>query len=110
MINDIDRAEHILEAIERIDIFIEGLSEHDFLNDEKLMYACYANMIIIGEAATKITRGTKKKIDTIEWQLITKFRNVIIHEYFRINWRLIWDVIKIKLPGLKDAMQIIIKC
>lgn len=89
MATDIDRAEHILEAIDRINKFIEGMSEDDFLIDEKLMYACYANMIIIAEAATKMTRGTKKKIDIIEWQLITGFKNIIIHEYFRINWRLI---------------------
>ena len=109
MITDIDRAEHILESIERIDSFIGGASEAEFLKDEKMMYACYANLMIIGEAATKITRDRKKKIDTVEWQLITKFRNVIIHEYFRINWRLMWDVMKNNLPGLKEAMKIVIE-
>ena len=108
MIIDIDRAEHILEANERIDHFIFGVDLEDFLSNEQLMFACYANVIIIAEAASKITRGKKKKIENIEWQLITKFRNIIIHEYFRINWRLIWDVIKNNLTALKQEMQIII--
>jgi uncharacterized protein with HEPN domain len=108
MATDLDRAEHILEAIDRINNFIEGVSEDAFLKDEKLMYACYANMIIIAEAASRITKETKKKIDKIEWQLITGFRNIIIHEYFRINWRLIWDVIENNLPVLRDEIQCLI--
>ena len=104
MATDIDRAEHILEAIERIDRFIEGYTEEDFLKDEKVMYACYANMIIIAEAATKMTKGTKKIMDKIQWQLITGFRNIIVHEYFRINWRLIWDVMKNNLPDIKSEI------
>ena len=105
MATDIDRAEHILEAIERINVFIGSIGLGDFLKDEKLMYACYANMIIIAEAATKITNGTKKKIDKIEWQLITGFRNVIVHEYFRVNWRLMWEVMKNDLPILKSEIE-----
>ena len=109
MISDKDRAEHILEAIERIETFIGGTGESDFLNNEQLMYACYANVIIIAEAASKISMGKRKKIDTIEWQLITKFRNIIVHEYYRINGRLIWDVIKGNLPGLKNEMLVLLQ-
>jgi len=69
------------------------------------MYACYANVIIVAEAATKITRGTKNGINKIEWQLITGFRNIIVHEYFRINWHLVWEVIKNDLPVLKGEME-----
>jgi len=60
MVNDLDRAVHILEAIDRINNFIEDTIEEGFYKDEKLMYACYANLIIVGEAASKMTRGTKK--------------------------------------------------
>jgi uncharacterized protein with HEPN domain len=67
-------------------------------------------MVIIGEAASKITTGAKKKIVNVEWQLIIGFRNIIIHEYFRINWRVMWDTIKNSLPVLKKEMQNYLQC
>ncbi len=110
MAADLDRVEHIIEAIDRINSFIGDVDEEAFLKDEKLKYACYANMIIVAEAVTKLTRETKSKIRKIEWRLITGFRNIIIHEYFRINWRLIWDVIKNNLPDLKNELQNYFQC
>jgi len=104
MATDLDRAEHIIEAIDRISAFLKGVDENKFLNDEVLMYACYANVIIVGEAATKMSKETKKKVNKVEWQLIAGFRNIIVHEYFRINWRLIWDVISTDLPTLKNEL------
>lgn len=110
MATDLDRAEHILEAIDKIDSFIVDVDEQKFLENEQLRFACYANVIIIAEAATKLTRATKSKIDKIEWHLITGFRNIIIHEYFRINWRLLWDVIKNNLPSLRRELRDHFKC
>jgi len=105
MATDLDRAEHILEAIERIDNYVDGIDEEGFYRDEKLMYACYANLIIVGEAASKMTKASKRNVSNIEWDLITGFRNIIVHEYFRINWRVVWDVIKTNLPDLKRELK-----
>ena len=86
---DSQRIGHIIEHIDDIEKCIEGLDKDDFLRDGIVRYACFGHMVIISEAATKITRETKKQFVNIEWKLITDFRNLIIHEYFRIDWHIV---------------------
>ena len=102
---DRQRIEHIIEHIDNVEQCIEGLDKDSFLRDNTIKYACYGHMIIISEAATKITRDTKKVLSNIEWKLITDFRNLIVHEYFRVDWNVVWDVIELNLPILKKELE-----
>ena len=102
---DSQRLEHIIEHIDYIEQSIAGLDKDGFFRDDTVKYACYGHMVIISEAATKISKETKEHFKNIEWQLITDFRNVIIHEYFRVDWHIVWDVVKNNLPVLKNEIQ-----
>jgi len=101
---DKERIEHIIESIELIEKFTKGYDKDRFFNNEEIKYACYGNLIIISEAATKISEEFKQKTKKIEWSLITGFRNVIVHEYFRVDWNIVWDVIEMNLPILKQEI------
>jgi uncharacterized protein with HEPN domain len=67
--------------------------------------AVVRNFEIIGEAANKISQEIKEKYPSVEWRKISDFRNILAHEYFGIDYEIMWDIIKNKLPRLQKNIQ-----
>lgn len=98
------RLEHIVEAIHNICSFTEGKSVNDLNNDSMLFYAVVKNIEIIGEAAYRITKAFCVAHPETEWNEIMKMRHVLVHDYYRINPRLLWSVIQTDMPLLKEQV------
>jgi uncharacterized protein with HEPN domain len=64
---------------------------------------------IIGEAARNVSDEFQKKHRALPWTKMIGIRNKIIHEYFNVNYAIVWDTIQDDLPGLKKSIQKIIK-
>jgi len=62
-------------------------------------------MEIIGEASNHVSEDTKTKFSGIEWSQIIGMRNIFVHEYFGIDTRLIWEILKDDLPVLKKKIS-----
>jgi uncharacterized protein with HEPN domain len=60
---------------------------------------------MLSEAASKVTKEFKDTHTDVEWHLIIGFRNIIVHEYFRINWQIVWTIATEDLPLLKNKIQ-----
>lgn len=59
---------------------------------------------MIGEASARIPSAYKMKHEQINWRQIKDFRNVIVHDYFGIDDSIVWDIIKLNMPELKDQV------
>lgn len=91
----------ILEEVESILTSIENVEYINFVtNSEKLKSVKYS-FIIIGEAISKLPIDITQKYSFIAWRRIKDFRNVMVHEYFGTDVKLIWKVINEDLPLLK---------
>jgi uncharacterized protein with HEPN domain len=101
---DRDRLGHIIEAIEKIENSLASNDKDDFLRDEDLKDASYGRLVMISEAVTRLTKELKDEHKEIEWHLSTGFRNIIVHEYFRINWNIVWEIISADMPALKKKI------
>jgi len=101
--------EDILESADKILNYAGNYSLEDLRKDEMRKDAIVRNFEIIGEAATNIPQEIKDKYPSVEWRKISDFRNVLIHEYFGINFKIMYDIVKNKLPELKRDIQIIIE-
>jgi uncharacterized protein with HEPN domain len=66
-----------------------------------MRFASVKQIEIIGEAANHISDETKEKFSEIQWRQITGLRHVLVHEYFGIDSRLIWQIIVDDIPSLK---------
>jgi len=66
-----------------------------------MRFASVKQIEIIGEAANYISDETKEKFSEIQWRQITGLRHVLVHEYFGIDSRLIWQIIVDDIPSLK---------
>jgi len=102
--------EDILECIDKISRYVDGLSFGSFLKDEKTIDAVNRNLEIIGEAAKNIPEQIKDNYPEIEWRGIIGLRNILIHEYYSLTLKIIWDIIQNELPVLHERIrQILMK-
>lgn len=79
--------------------------EYDtFLRDETLKRAVVRSLEIIGEATKKIPADYKLKWNTIQWKNMAGMRDRLIHDYIGVNYTIVWDVIKNKIPDINHQL------
>ncbi len=86
-------------------VIAEDLTKDDFLNDETLKRAIVRSLEIIGEATKQIPIDFKIKWDSINWKNMAGMRDRLIHEYMGINYSIVWDVVKNKIPELYSQIS-----
>jgi len=96
---------HILDAIESIEDYTRGMSENEFLSNSMAHDAVVRQIEIIGEAARNISSEFQTKHSKLPWGKMTGIRNKIIHEYFNINYAIVWDTVNDDLPLLKKSIK-----
>jgi uncharacterized protein with HEPN domain len=100
-----DRVRDILDAISEIQNFTHGMSYETFKEDAKSIRAVEMNFIIIGEAANQIPEDVEEKYPFIPWSLMRAMRNRIVHVYFNVDEKLMWDTIQNDLPRLLPQLE-----
>ena len=95
----------ILEAIQKIQSYTSNISFEAFLKDSMRIDAVIRNLEIIGEASGRISDEIKERYPQVEWRKISNFRNMLAHEYFGIDYEILWDIIQNKLPRLKSEIK-----
>lgn len=95
----------MLQAALRIRNYTEGYNFELFLEDEKTIDAVVRNFEIIGEAANRIDPLFRNQHPNVEWKRIRGFRNRIVHDYFGIDYEIVWDIIEFYLDELIDNLN-----
>ncbi len=88
----------IVKAIEEINQFVEGYTFESFIADAKTKAAVIRNLEIIGEAASAISTQTISQYPLIEWKQMKQLRNKLIHEYFGIDYLIVWELLQDQIP------------
>ena len=102
---DKTRLQHIYDAILEIEKYIKDSSLDEFQSNSMMQFASAKQLEIIGEAANHLSEHFKKLYKGIQWKEIIGLRNILIHEYFGIDTKIIWDVIKVDLPEVKSRIK-----
>ena len=100
-----NRIRDILDAVAEIQSFTRDLDYETFKEDNKAIRAVEMNFIIIGEAANQIPEEVEEKYATIPWSLMRAMRNRIVHAYFEVDERLMWDTVQNDLPPLIPELE-----
>ncbi|MBC8154471.1 MAG: DUF86 domain-containing protein [Bacteroidetes bacterium] len=108
-ISDKARIEHMLESIKQIQQFTEGVAYDAYKQDLKLRLALTRLVEILGEAADYVSEDTKLRFADVEWILLSRVRNILIHEYFGVDYDIIWDSIQRDIPPLRIKLETILK-
>jgi uncharacterized protein with HEPN domain len=100
------RVQDILDAIDRIQFSTAAMSFEDFRRIEEIvLQGILYNLIIIGEASVNVNDVIKSRYPQIPWRLMGDLRNVMAHEYFQVNQRLVWNTIQNHLPPLVPLLK-----
>lgn len=83
----------------------KDLKYEDFLEDETLKRAVVRSLEIIGEATKKIPADLKLKWSTIQWKNMAGMRDRLIHDYMGVNYTIVWDVMKNKIPDMNKQIS-----
>jgi len=102
------RLQHILDAINEIELYLEDISYEQFLENSEKRFATIKQIEIIGEACNALTDELKSAHPLVPWKPIKGFRNISIHEYFGVDIQLVWEIAKNNLPDLKEKMRAIL--
>lgn len=82
----------------------DKLSKDEFLDNETLKRAVVRSLEIIGEATKKIPVDFKVKWSSVQWKNMAGMRDRLIHDYMGVNYSIVWDVFKNKIPELHQQI------
>jgi uncharacterized protein with HEPN domain len=97
--------QHILEAIERIETYTEGIERDAFRKDSMAQDAVIRQLEVLGEAASQLSDETRDQYGMVPWQDITGMRNKLIHGYFGVDVDVVWKTVQEDLPQLKRELE-----
>ncbi len=98
----------IVEAADAIDRFLDQVARERFLESELLQSAVLQKFIMIGEAAAHLPTDLRSQHPEILWSSVIGLRNIAIHEYFSINWEIIWVTATQDVPALRRQVAAIL--
>jgi uncharacterized protein with HEPN domain len=98
------RLQDILEACDSIHAFLEDVDEPEFRGDDLLRSAVLLKLLVIGEAASQLGKPFHDEHEHVPWEDIVALRNLLIHQYFRVDWSIVWTTATEEVPRLRDQV------
>ena len=99
--------EDIIDSANKILDYTANFSFEEFTKDGKTIDAVIRNFEIIGEAANRLPEEFKDKHTNIDWHRIRGFRNRIVHDYFGIDYSIVWEIKESFLPALIETLKLL---
>lgn len=108
MRNDLERLRDMEEALVNVERYaVRG--EIAFFEEELIQTWILLHLQILGEAARSMSGDLIAKYPDIPWGKIIGFRNLVVHEYFRVDLQIVWRIVERELPTLKAQVQAILR-
>jgi uncharacterized protein with HEPN domain len=104
-----DYLQDILDAVNDIESFVDGMTYEEFIKDRKTLNAVVRSIEIIGEASKNIPETLKANCKELPWKQMAGMRDKLIHAYFGVDVETLWKAVKENIPSLKKAIQKMLK-
>jgi uncharacterized protein with HEPN domain len=98
----------ILDACSRISHFLGDMTVEEWAKNDLVQSATLQQLIVIGEAARGLSLELRERYPAVPWRRIIGFRNVALHEYFSVEWYLVWAVAREQVPVLEPQVRVIL--
>lgn len=98
---------HALDCIERINTYT-GCGQDGFMASTLIQDAVVRNLQILCESLSRVPEDIKTAHPQVEWRGIAGLRNILVHDYFGVDTRLVWQVVETRLPELETHLKSIL--
>lgn len=95
----------ILQSAELIVTYTEQCTKAEFWENVQLQDAVIRRLLVIAEAAKRVSEETQQRFSNIAWQEINGMRNRLVHEYDDVNLNIVWDVVQFEIPVLIQELK-----
>jgi len=96
--------EHILLCIEKIEDYTK-MDKSLYMESTIIQDAVVRNLQVLAESTQRISDRVKTNYPDTEWQAISGFRNILVHDYLGLDLKLIWSVVEKRLPPLRLEIE-----
>ena len=100
---------HVLDAMDTVKEYLQGVNEEKFKNTRLIQDGVIRQIEIIGEAVRHVSKDIRKTYPEIPWQDVAGMRDKLIHDYIGVNYTIVWDVVKNKIPEIQVIVAQIIQ-
>ena len=100
----LDFIDDIIEAIDDLATFTQGMKLNDFKQDKRTIYAVIRALELMGEAVKNLPDELRQTYDQVPWKRIAGMRDMLVHQYFGVEVETVWKVAKEDAPALKKTM------
>ena len=99
----------IVEAAQAIATFLAEAQEQEFAGNDLLRSAVLQKLIVIGEAAGRVSESLRQRYASVPWIDIIAFRNIAVRAYFSVNWQIVWLTATEEVPALRAQVAHILE-
>ncbi len=96
---------HIKDEINYLSQNSAKLQYEEFVNDETLKRSFVRALEVIGEATKNLSDDFRQKYPQVQWKEIAGLRDILIHHYFGVDYKSVWDIVKNKIPKIKEQVE-----
>lgn len=95
----------MVQAIERALRLSAGFDQARFIRDELAQWAIYSQIVILGEAASRVDRAFQAAHPDVPWSKVIGMRHRLVHGYDSVDWGRVWKTVESDLPPLVDHLR-----
>lgn len=96
----------MLQSAELIMTYTAQCSQAEFVANVQLQDSVIRRLLVIAEAARRVSETTRQILPNISWSEINGMRNRLVHEYDDINFNIVWDVVQLEIPSLIQELKL----
>ena len=98
------RLNDIVQAAAKITQYTHGIDRETFKADGMRVDGVLYNLMIVGEAVKNIPNEMRAAFPSVRWRDISRFRDRLVHHYFKIDLDIVWEIIEVHLPLLSEKV------
>jgi uncharacterized protein with HEPN domain len=103
--DDLPYLRHMLDAIFRIESYVGGVEETDFLGNTEKQDAVIRQLQILGEAVKRLSQELRVLYPDIPWREVAGMRDKLVHDYFGVDVQFVWVTATKDVPALKPKIE-----